>query len=328
MCTSVMYENALKEFFLARTMDFTLPLDGNPIFMPSGHSFYTDKTKHFNSSLSFIGAGRLIDDYIFGDGVNEAGLAVASLYFAADAVYPKKSDEDILELAPHDVVAYLLGNCKNVLEVKKIIKEIKIVEEISPVIDGVLPLHWIVADKGGRSIVIEPVATGIEIYENSVGVMTNSPSFPWHLTNLNQYVNVTNTEKKPMQYKDFLATGNGAGSGMLGIPGDYTSISRFVRIAFMNQFIEKAQSTEESINVISRMLSAVYIPKGVKFKSNGLTDYTQFTSFMDLSNGTYYINFYENNRYLKLNIKKISETISTPKEFKVETTMIFETPQI
>lgn len=111
---------------------------------------------------------------------------------------------------------------------------------------------------------------------------------------------------------------------MLGIPGDYTSISRFVRIAFMNQFIEKAQSTEESINVISRMLSAVYIPKGVKFKSNGLTDYTQFTSFMDLSNGTYYINFYENNRYLKLNIKEISETISTPKEFKVETTMILK----
>lgn len=328
MCTSIIYENGLREFFLARTMDFTFPLDGKPIYIPRGYTFYTDSLKHFKSNLSFIGAGRLIDEYVFGDGVNEAGLAVASLYFATDAVYPKKSEGTLLELAPHDVVSFLLGNCQTILEVKKIIKEIKIIEEVSPVIDGVLPLHWIVADKSGRSIVIEPVATGIEIYENTVGVMTNSPSFPWHLTNLNQYVTVSNTEKRPIQYKDFLATGNGAGSGMLGIPGDYTSISRFVRIAFMNQFIEKAQSNEESINVISRMLSAVYIPKGIKFKRNGLTDYTQFSSVMDLSHSVYYINYYENNRYLKLDLKELRDKLSSPMEFQTEKAMVFEAPEI
>lgn len=328
MCTSVIYENELNQFFLARTMDFTLPLGGKPIFIPTDYSFYKGNQKTFKSNFSFVGAGRLIDDYIFGDGVNESGLAVASLYFAADAVYEKGGESDTLELAPHDVVAWLLGNCETVDEVKSKIKEIKIVEEISPVIDGVLPLHWIVVDKSGKSIVIEPVATGLKIYENPVGVMTNSPSFPWHLTNLNQYVTVSNIEKKPIQFKEFTAKGNGAGSGMLGIPGDYTSISRFIRIAYMNQFIEKAKTTEESINVISRMLSSVYIPKGVKFKHNGMSDYTQFTSYMDLENTAYYINYYENNRFLKIDINDLKKKQKMPREFDISQDLIIERPII
>lgn len=328
MCTSVIYENQNNEFFLARTMDFSIPLSGKPIFIPKDFVFYKAQSKKtFSSSYHFVGAGRLVDEYVFGDGVNEKGLSVASLYFSDDAVYQEPKNMNELQLAPHDVVAWLLGTCETVAEVTSKIKEISIVAEVSPVINGVLPLHWLVADKTGASIVIEPVKQGLEIYENTVQVMANSPSFPWHLTNLNQYPMLSNISAPSSNYHEFIAKGNGAGSGAVGLPGDYTSISRFVRIAFMNQYCEKGQTPEESINIISRMLSAVYIPKGVKLKSNGAIDYTQFTSFMDLERSSYVINYYENNRFLQIDLKDLVNR-KEPKVFETGQEMTFEKPII
>lgn len=322
MCTSIVYENAVHDFFLARTMDFSIPLEGQPIYIPSGYSFYKkEEGKGFESIYSFVGAGRLFQEYTFADGINEAGLGIASLYFADDAYYEENKAIEGLSLAPHDVVAFVLGTCQTVEDVKEKIQGINIVPEDHLVINGVLPLHWIVTDKSGSSIVIEPVKEGLKIYDNPVGVMANSPNFPWHLTNLNQYAHLSNTSKQTGVYQEFIAKGNGAGSGALGLPGDYTSISRFVHLAFMNQYTEKVQSTEASIQMISRMLSAVYIPKGVKIKANGAIDYTQFTSFMDLSGATYYINFYETNRFNQLSLKDLAKN-KEPKIFDVNQSMV------
>ena len=328
MCTSVIYENKQKEYFLARTMDFSIPLDAKPVFIPKDFNFYANNSrKTFCTKFDFVGAGRLVDDYLFGDGVNEKGLSIASLYFSDDAVYFENNHPEKKELAPQDVVAWVLGTCESVADVVTKIKDISIVAEIAPIVNGVLPLHWIVADKTGNSVIIEPVETGLEVYENPVNVMANSPSFPWHLTNLNQYPMLSNQSAQPNSYHNFLAKGNGAGSGALGLPGDYTSISRFIRIAFMNHYCEKVSTQEESINVISRMLSAVYIPKGVKIKSNGAIDYTQFTSFMDLERGSYVINYYENNRFLQIDLDELAHT-NEPKIFEMINDMIIEKTMI
>ena len=190
-----------------------------------------------------------------------------------------------------------------------------LLDEKNQLLGVVPPLHWIVSDKKGGCLVVEPVQSGIKIYDNPVGVMTNSPSFPWHLTNLNQYAHLSNTNNQNSTYHDFLAKGNGAGAGALGLPGDYTSISRFIRAAFMNQYIEKVNTTDESIYLMSQLLSSVTIPKGVKVKKNLEDDYTQFTSVMDVNHLSYTINYYENNLFYHIDLGKIVKEQKTPKEF-------------
>ncbi|MGX7024276.1 choloylglycine hydrolase family protein [Vagococcus hydrophili] len=316
MCTSVIYQNKLNQSFLARTMDFSYPLDGKPVFIPENYLFFKGNTeKSFETKYAFVGSGDLHGEYVFADGVNEAGLGAASLYFSADAVYCEDIDVEKINIAPHDVVAYLLSNFKTIEEVKAGIMGLQINNEKNTLLQKTVPLHWIVADASGYSLVIEPTKDGLMIYDNPVNVMTNSPSFTWHLTNLNQYANFSNMTSPKSEYGGFVAHGNGAGSGLLGLPGDYTSISRFVRIAFMNQYTEKVSTLEESLNVIMRMLTSVYIPKGVKKKSNGRDDYTQFVSIMDLNQPGYYINYYENNQIYYVDLKVMKEQETAPKIF-------------
>lgn len=325
MCTSVVYQNQVNDFFLARTMDFSFPLNGDPVFIPKNYTFYLETTaKTFQTQYGFIGAGKNHGEYLFADGVNEEGLGVASLYFAGHANYIPLDEAPEKSLAPQDVVAWFLGSFKNVAEVKKAVPTMGIVAEPSAVINGVLPLHWIVVDSSGASIVIEPVESGIQVYDNPVGVMSNSPDFKWHLANLSQYTTLSNTSHATAKYGEFTATGNGPGSGAFGLPGDFTSISRFVKTAFMNQYTEKVTTVSESINVISRMLSAVYIPKGVKLKTDGRVDYTQYTSFMDLNHQSYVINYYENNQFFKLDLSKITQKETEPKVFVCPKEVVFD----
>lgn len=316
MCTSIVYENKDNHFFLARTMDFSFPIGGTPIFIPRAYSFYeTNSLKQFKAQYGFVGSGRKVEDYLFADGVNEEGLGVASLYFSDDASYSKLDSDNSHYLAPHDVVAWILSSFKTVDEVREEIKKQIIIAEKCAVIGEVLPLHWIVSDKKGETIVIEPTKFGLKIYDNPVKVMTNSPDFSWHLTNLNQYNHLSNTAAKTSSYHQFLAKGNGAGSGALGLPGDYTSISRFVRTAFISESIEKVSGFEESVNVITHLLSSVFIPKGVKKKADGMDDYTQFVSYMALNDCSYVINYYESNQLFEVDLKKMVETQLKVKEF-------------
>lgn len=325
MCTSVVYQNQVNDFFLARTMDFSFPLDGDPVFIPKNYEFYSDTiTKTFRTQYNFVGAGKHHGEYMFADGLNEEGLSVASLYFAGHADYIPLEEAPEKYLAPQDVVAWFLGSFKNVAEVKDAVSTINIVAEPSVVINGVLPLHWIVVDASGASIVIEPTSSGIQVYDNPVGVMSNSPDFNWHLANLSQYTTLSNTSHTTAKYGEFIANGNGPGSGAFGLPGDFTSISRFVKMAFMNQYAEKVTTASESINVVSRILSAVYIPKGVKLKTDGRIDYTQYTSFMDLTHLSYVINYYENNQFFKVDLEQIAKNEKEPKVFVCPKEFVFD----
>ena len=316
MCTSIFYQNKQLDYFLARTMDFSLPLDGKPIFIPKNYAFYQEyPAKSFETTYSFIGAGCYAKEYLFADGLNEHGLGVASLYFSDDASYVTRKETGKDGVAPYDLVAFLLGTCASVQEVREKLDHVSLISEKNQLLDVVPPLHWIVADSEGECIVVEPIQSGIKIYDNPVGVMTNSPSFPWHLTNLNQYAHLSNTNNKVCTYQRFIAKGNGAGGGALGLPGDYTSISRFIRAAFMNQYIEKVDSTDESIYLMSQLLSSVTIPKGVKVKDDLKDDYTQFTSVMDVNHLSYTINYYENNLFYQIDLAKLAKEQETPKEF-------------
>lgn len=197
MCTAISVLSLQGENIFGRTMDFSHPIEPKLWVIPRNYqwnSLATMKTNH--NRFSFMAIGQETDGMLgFFDGVNERGFAAATLYFEGYAVYdlPLENKEPIASL---DFLHYLLGRCSSVDDVAPLLKNIQIVGVADPVTQKAAPLHWIATDRSGKCIVIEQTKTGLEVIENPIGVMANSPDFRWHLTNLRNYMEISTTQKK------------------------------------------------------------------------------------------------------------------------------------
>lgn len=171
--------------FLSRTMDFSFPLEPNPIYLPRSYTWVSAVTQsEQTNSYGFIGAGRLLETtYFVADGVNEQGLSVAELYLPGEVYYAKEATAQQLNLAPHELILWLLGNFSTIDEIAEQLGQIRLVEKEAPVLNIVTPLHWIITDRSGRCVVIEPTEDVLQLKENPVGVMTNTPQLEWHIAN-------------------------------------------------------------------------------------------------------------------------------------------------
>ena len=200
------------------------------------------------------------------DGMNEAGLTVGALFFPGFARYQEvKADELATTVSNVDLVNYILSNFKTVDEVRAAIPKIRVVRnaEIEKEFGTPLPLHHIVSDATGASIVIEYMNGRLAMTDNKVGAMTNSPNYDWHLLNLRNYANLTPQAARPHAIDGVSLAPFGAGSGMLGLPGDFTPPSRFVRaVAFVNTMIP-AKDAADAVDAASVMLNNFDIPKGL-----------------------------------------------------------------
>ncbi|WP_412989418.1 choloylglycine hydrolase family protein [Pediococcus siamensis] len=324
MCTSVMYQNKMGQWFLARTMDFSFELGGRPVVIPRNFHFKSDaETNGFDTKLGFTGAGRDLNGYILVDGVNEAGVGAATLYFDGLAKFADAPVADKLNLAPHEVVNWILGNVDSVADLKQKIASLNIVAVENALFKIVVPLHWIVSDKSGACVVIEQDENGMKVMDDPVKVMTNSPDFQWHLKNLNNYVQLKPTSHSSKKYGDFESDAYGLGSGALGLPGDYTSVSRFVRAAFIRENTEKAASISGSVNALSHILNSVEIPKGVKADNEGGCDYTQYRGYMSLEEGAYYMQPYEDQTITRVALTPELLNAEAPSEFPLQTEQQF-----
>ena len=312
MCTSLIYQSKDQSNFLSRTMDFAFELDASPVYLPRGYVFKSNVVSNvtYKSKYAFLGAGRKLEDYFFADGLNEKGLSVCALYFSDYAEYNPSQEPGKVNIAPHELVSWLLGNIASIDELKKEASNINVVSAKNNLLDVVVPLHWIVADQTGSSIIIEITKSGMSIYDNKVRVMTNSPDYPWHLANLNHYSFLSNQLKPASHFYKFKPNSGELGNGAFGMPGDYTSESRFIRTVFNAEFTEPGKDKISAINSLFHILSSVSIPKGVKVKEDGTLDYTQYTATMDVTNLDYYMSSYEDTYPLKisLNSNLISQT--------------------
>lgn len=304
MCTSLIYQNKEKDNFLARTMDFAFNLDAEPIFLPKGYALRSeiDSTILYKTKYAFLGGGSKLDEYLFADGVNEKGISICALYFSDYAKYCNSTKESAINLAPHEIVTWVLGNIGSISELKEDIKNLNIVSVKNNLLNIVIPLHWIVADKTGESIIVEITEKGVSIYDNKVRVMTNSPDYTWHLANLNHYSFLSNKIKSPNSFYNYKPIVGELGNGAVGLPGDYTSESRFIRTVFNDEFTELGNDTMSSVNGLFHTLFSVTIPKGVKVNTDGTSDYTQYTSIIDITHLDYYMTTYENISPLKVSL--------------------------
>ncbi|MEA5004478.1 MAG: linear amide C-N hydrolase, partial [Christensenella sp.] len=232
MCTALTLQTMQKENFFGRSMDFSYAIDPSIYAVPGGREWRNLlATTAFQNEYSFIGVGQELNGNLtFADGVNEKGFAAATLYFPGYAHYGAISKEAKRpQLAALEVVHYLLGRCSSTDDVQEALAAIEIVSVPDPITNTVAPLHWIVTDRRGRCLVAEQTEQGLRLWDNEIGVLTNSPDFPWHMTNLRNYMSAVPQQHSEVVWGKAKLRPFGNASGTDSLPGGYTPPARFVR---------------------------------------------------------------------------------------------------
>lgn len=298
---------------VGRTMEFGMDVESDVVVVPAGTELSNtlvdvSKGMRYKAKYGFVGANVLGMKAVV-DGVNEKGLYIGGFYFPGYAEYAKPTPEtESQTLAPEDYGAWILANFANVEEVKANYNKVVLVPKPVPEIGGQpFPGHFVVHDRNGGCVVIEPLKGKLKIYNNPLGVITNSPAFDWHLTNLRNYINLTATNVPPVDAGGIRLTQFGQGTGMHGIPGDFTPPARFVRAVAFSQAAEKLATAEETVPQVFHLMNAFDIPVGaVRDVHEGEThcDYTVWTSAADLKNTRWLYRTYNDQTIRSVDVRK------------------------
>jgi len=241
------------------------------------------------------------------DGINEKGLAAGNLLFPGFAGYqPFNATQTDRTIAHYELITWMLSNFANVGEVKEAMNSVRVCLGPTGTV-GDLPLHYVVHDAKGGCIVIEYVKGELKVYDNPIGVMTNSPPFDWHLINLRNYINISATNVHPFNIAGLKETGLGQGTGMLGLPGDYTPPSRFVRVVALTSSALPVKGPDEGLNLAFTILNNVDIAKGTVRDMSGkepLYDSTDWAIVSDLGQKKFYYRRYFNKDWRCVDVMK------------------------
>ncbi len=315
MCTALTLKTTNNNSLFGRTMDLEYNFNQSIIFIPRNKELINKHNNLVNiNKYAILGMGTIFDNYpTFSDVMNECGLGVAGLNFPNQAYYPKEEVVNKRNIYVFNFLLWLVSNFKDVNEVKEEIKNLVLIDK--QILENIpsATLHFIITDKTGECIVVEQTKNGLHIYDNKVGVLTNSPSFDYHMMNLSNYTNITYELSKPITLINNEITPHGQGNSLLGIPGDITPASRFIKAVVLKDATLK---NCKNINIPQyfHILNSVSMIDGVAKINNDLNNITQYTSCMDLTNNVYYYNTYQNYSIMKIDMNK--EDLNS-KEIKV-----------
>lgn len=293
MCTAVTYKT--KEHYFGRNLDLEYSYYETVTITPRNFALNFRKMGRLENHYAMIGMAYVADGYpLYYDATNEKGLSAAGLNFPGNAHYkPYCKGKD--NVTPFELIPWLLGQCATVAEVEKRLERINLLnEDFSPELP-LSPLHWIISD-AKRSIVLEPLKEGIRIYKNPVGVLTNNPTFDYHMFQLNNFMSLSkgvpqNTFAPGLPLKTY-----SRGMGAMGLPGDASSMSRFVRAAFVKMNSVSGDSEEESVSHFFHILKSVEMQRGCVELEKGVYELTVYSSCCNTDRGIYYYSTYENSQ--------------------------------
>ncbi|MEA5084892.1 MAG: choloylglycine hydrolase family protein [Lachnospiraceae bacterium] len=305
MCTAMTLQSEQGETFFGRTMDFSYDIQPKIYIVPKGYIW----DNHLDMGLirnkySFIGIGQKLDGILgFFDGVNEEGFAAATLYFAGYSQYNTQSTfSTSKQIASTDFLHYILGRCESIEALKMVLKDISIIGMPDPVTQSVAPLHWMATDKSGKSIVIEQTKNGLIFFDNTIGVMANSPDFQWHMTNLRNYMEISPEQTEEVFWENIRLKPFGQAGGTMLLPGGYTSPERFVRTTFLKTHVPTPKNAAEAIVSCFHIMESVSIPKGAVISSRNEYDYTKYTAFINTNTCEYFFKTYDNMQIVKASL--------------------------
>lgn len=320
MCTAITYKT--KDAYFGRTLDIECSYGEEVIVTPRNFVFDFRHTGVQKSHYAIVGMGIIRDGYpLYYDAANECGLGMAGLRFVDNACYfPCANGKE--NIAAFELIPWILGQCKSVAEARVYLSALNLCQtpfnsDLPP-----SPLHWMIADREA-CIVVESVANGLHIYENPVGVLTNNPPFSYHITHLCDYMGLS--KKAPVRHfgKEYL-TPYSRGMGAMGLPGDLSSASRFVRAAFVRENAVSEPDEIASISQFFHILGTVEQVRGCVLLDDGKYEMTAYASCINLDRSIYYYTTYDNRAVCAVDLFKCeldrSELLrfSLQKEQKIE----------
>ena len=323
MCTGLALETKDGLHLFGRNMDIEYSFNQSIIFIPRNFKCVNKSNKkELTTKYAVLGMGTIFDDYpTFADGMNEKGLGCAGLNFPVYVSYSKEDIEGKTNIPVYNFLLWVLANFSSVEEVKEALKNANIVD--IPISENIpnTTLHWMISDITGKSIVVEQTKEKLNVFDNNIGVLTNSPTFDWHVANLNQYVGLRYNQVPEFKLGDQSLTALGQGTGLVGLPGDFTPASRFIRVAFLRDAMIK--NDKDSIDLIEffHILNNVAMVRGSTRTVEEKSDLTQYTSCMCLEKGIYYYNNYENNQINAIDMNKENLDGNEIKTYKYNKTL-------
>lgn len=315
-CTGISLKAQDGAAIRGRTLEFGFPMQSNVLVIPAGKEMSGTlpdggKGLVYKSKYGVVGANALNMLAIL-DGINDQGLSVGLFYFPNEAKYTEVTPENASKaIAPHEFGLWVLANFATVDEVVAGLKTIAVVPTPAPGLGSaqgmVPPTHFFIQDKTGKSIAVEPIDGTLKVFDAPLGVMTNAPAYDWHMTNLRNYINlsvrdVDQVTVGPVTFKAF-----GSGTGLHGMPGDFSPPSRFVRAAVYSQFATPNDTGPDAVLSAFHLLNQFDIPKGsVRNSAMGgtLVEITEWTSVADLKNLRWYFRTFEDQSIRVVDLKE------------------------
>lgn len=302
MCTAATY--LTKDFFFGRTLDYEFSYAEEVAITPRNFPFPFRKAGKLKTHYAIIGTAFVPDGFpLYYDAVNEKGLCMAGLNFVGNAAYRESAEKGKTGVAQFEFIPYILSKCASVDEAEEAIRNLSLLAEPYSKELPASELHWLVADKR-RAITVESVKDGIHIYENNAGVLTNNPPFPEQMFHLGCFMGLSPREPENQFSKKLKLTRISRGMGALGLPGDNSSPSRFVRAAFTRLNSVSGKSEKESVNQFFHILGSVDQVRGCCILEKGEYEITIYTSCCNADKGIYYYTTYGNHAINAVDMRK------------------------
>jgi len=301
MCTAATY--LTRDFYFGRTLDYYRSYGEEVVVTPRNFPLPFRALPHLSRHYAFIGMAHVSEGCpLYYDAVNEKGLGIAGLNFVGNAHYsPVQSGKD--NVAQFELIPWLLGRCANVKEVRRLLANANLTNasfrpDLPPA-----QLHWLIADRGG-AIVVESLRDGLHIYDDPAGVLTNNPPFPQQMFQLNNYRSLSPKTPENLFSPALPLEEYCLGLGALGLPGDLSSQSRFVRAAFTRLNSRSGDSESESVSQFFHILGSVQQTRGCCQAEDGQYEITLYTSCCNATRGVYYYTTYGNHQLSAVDMRR------------------------
>jgi len=319
-CTGFQIKAKDNTVVIGRSMEFPVDLHSNVVIVPRGRQFVSIGDKGvkgigWTNKYGFLGVDAYNLKNCYVEGFNEKGLAFDALMFTGAKYQPAEPGKFV---TIGNLGSWIMGNFATVEEVKEALPKINVAGTSLKKAGGELYIHIAVHDAAGKNLVIEFIDGKVKVYDNPLGVMTNRPDFDWQINNLRNYINLDARDKKDKMLNGLKLEPTGVGSGMLGLPGDWTPPSRFVRVAYSLDAALPVEDAAGAVNLAEHLLNIVDIPKGAVKENPAffvtMEGYAQWVVIKDLTNLILYYKTYENTAWKKVDLKKFSLAPGVPQK--------------
>lgn len=301
MCTAATYKT--KDFYFGRTLDYEFSYGDEVVVTPRNYPFSFRDAGEMKSHYAIIGMACVVENTpLYYDAMNEKGLCMAGLNFVGNAVY-RKPEAGKDNVAQFEFIAWILGQCADVRAARAKLQNLNLTDTPFSAELPVAQLHWILADRN-EAITVESVKDGLKIYDNPVGVLTNNPPFPEQMFRLNDYMHLSPKSPENHFAESLPLYTYSRGMGAMGLPGDLSSQSRFVRVAFTKMHSVSGDSEQESVSQFFHILGSVDQQRGCCDVGEGKYEITLYTSCCNADKGIYYYNTYENHQISGVDMHK------------------------